>query len=616
MPPQELQLLDDYFGTMLPPPNTPAWQWCEEHVEISTDSAFPGRYSTELFPMVRTLFDYATNPRTRRVVVLVSAQSSKTLSLLNMLAWKVGNDPCTTMWIMASKDNCEEFLKKRLEPHFTLSPKLAGLWPSSREHKTQRMIQFPRMNLLLRGSNSPIGLQSDPVRTLFCDERREWKDGAINMVRERMITFHNCLEISAGTAGIENAQFHRDFEEGSQTFFYWPCIKCGHEQPFRFGREASPLFKTDRKKGGLVWETNEKTKPGGVWDYDEVRKTVGYECENCGHIYKTTDKYALVKNIRPVHMNPGALPTLVSLHWNAFYMPWSNLAWEELAVQFLRAKAAFKMGDHHPLYTFFTETCGEPWRVPSDKVNSLEILERRGRYKVGESWGESEGKTVKLLTVDVQSGYLVYVIRQYKSGGVSRLVEAGKARDYSDLYAVQVRHNIRPQCVFIDPSYERARVEKECLRYKWNPLEGDEHEEFVQPDPVKDPATGKLVKVRSPWSYVRIDPFRGTGDEGRTLMKRFLWSNPAYMDKLYFYVLRGLTQQWEIPFDVAQEYIDQVMAYERETTQNPDGVVSYKWVHKGRRHDFADCELMQLAAADICYITRAETVTAEPTHTT
>lgn len=556
--------------------------------------------------MVRVFFDYAQDWRVRLLVLVVSAQSTKTQNLMNLLAWSVANDPCTCMWIMASKDNAEEFLKKRLRPHFESSPGLEALWPKDRDRVSQRLVMFDAMNLLIRGSNSKIGLQSDPVRRIFCDERREWGAGAIGMVRKRLVTFHDSQEISCGTAGNEYDELHTDYNRGSQTVFVWPCLKCGFEQPFRFGREPTPFWPEPRKKGGVVWETNGTTKPGGVWNYDEVRKTVGYECENCGHIYRNEDKFALVKSIKPMHRNPSALPSAVSLHWNALYMPWPDCSWDTIVIEFLRAKAATKRGDLAPLKTFVTETCGEPWRVPTQKIDAAQLMERRGRYKHGEKWEPSfrEERFISLITVDVQSGHLIVVMRQYRKGGASRLIHAGRLGDFDQLAKFQQEHKVQPQCVFIDRSYLPRDVDRACLRWRYHPMMGDEAEEFTIVR--KEPGADKASSIKSPWKPVRYDPHEGTGEQGKTELRRFHWSNPHYMESLYFYRMAGAEPLWEIPLDVPDEYVKQIMAYERESIQDADGVVTYSWVHHGRRRDYADCELMQLAAADICYITQSQ----------
>lgn len=567
--------------------------------------------------MVRSVYDAVQNPQTRRITILVSAQSAKTLTALNTMAYLVANDPATMMWVMASKDNCEEFLRKRIQPHFEDSPGLESVWPHGREYVSQRMIRFQGCNLLLRGSNGRIGLQSDPVRYIFCDERREWAKGAIDLLRKRTVTYSNSLEIGLGTAGQEFDEHHQDYIAGSQTIFCWPCEKCGHKQPFRFGRIATPLWSAERKKGGLVWVTNDKTKPGGKWDYAEVSKTVGYECEECGHIYRDTDKFRLVQRIEEVHQNPAAFPKFMSFHWNALYMPWPDCEWSKIVVRFLAATRAIKRGDVHPMMSVVTEDLGEPWRPPSDSVNTTEIMERRGRYKLGEGWtdGDPTKREIKIMTVDVQQGFFVFVIRTYRDGGISRMIQCGHVNTWADLYQLTVDHAIKHQCVFVDSSFRRPEVERECLRYGWNPLEGDEHELFTLPDMVLDPDTKKPVRVRSPWTYKRVDPNRGKTDEGRHFLRAFVWSNPAYMERFYFYTLKGLAQLWEIPFDVPEVYVEEVMAYERVAEIDAKGVTTYTWTFRQKRHDYADCELMQLAAADICNITKAVQIKMETTAT-
>jgi hypothetical protein len=217
--------------------------------------------------------------------------------------------------------------------------------------------------------------------------------------------------------------------------------------------------------------------------------------------------------------------------------------------------------------------------------------------------------------VDVQQGHVVVVVRAFRDGGVSRLVWAGTRQNLADVYSYSVENGIPPQCVFVDCSYNRGEVERECLRYGWHPIEGDERPRFTLPDAVVDPDTRKPVRVQAPWTYKRIDPFRGTSGEGRQIVRSFVWSNPTYMERFYFYTLRGIGPTWEIPLDIQEvvpDYLPQVMAYERTSNVDEHGAVAYKWVFRGRRHDYADCELMQLAAADICSITRTETVKVEP----
>ena len=69
------------------------------------------------------------------------------------------------------------------------------------------------MNLMMRGSNSRAGIQSAQVQRVFCDERLEWNHGTIDVLRKRLRTYHNSIEIGFGTAGREGDELHSDWLE-------------------------------------------------------------------------------------------------------------------------------------------------------------------------------------------------------------------------------------------------------------------------------------------------------------------------------------------------------------------------------------------------------------------
>ena len=594
-----------------PPARVPAWQWCEQNIQLDNTSYFPGRISFDLFPCSKSFFNHAQNPRTRRLTVQVSAQSAKTQNAIMFLLWRISEKPAPAMWAMAAADHCEEFGKKRLWPAVEDCPPVSEIAPDDRESWTKRLIRFDSMNLMLRGSNSRIGLQSDPVGLIICDERREWKKSAIDLIRKRTRTFADYLEISMGTAGVESDELHRDFLDGSQTFFHFRCPECNHSQPLRFGREATTLFDDNRALGGVVWDSNETTKPDGKWDFDELRKTVRYECESCGHRMANSDKPALLKTIHEYHRNPSALPSHVSVHWNALYMPWVNCSWDEIAVEFIKANHASKPDGGHdtgPLIAFTTETLGEPWReVSGEKPPDGELMQRCGNYVSGEEW-EASG-TTKIITVDYQHGYIVYVFRQWRKDGSSRLIKAGKMLSFDDLRAFHTENGVQDRAVWIDCAHKPGQVLPWCARYGrwipgrhgadpvwdgWTPLLGDDAKEFHQSK------GGHSIKTH--WKKTVIDPGMGTTDQGTRRVPRYSWSNPYFKDQLYLYQVRGLGTLWEIPKDIGADYVKQIQATDRrQITDAAGNIKGYRWHERGR-HDYGDCELMQLVVAGIAGI--------------
>jgi len=411
-----------------PPSELPLDQWAEANVILGTTAAIPGRISLEFYPTTRAFLRHAQQRRTRKLVAITSAQSTKTQAALIVLLNRIAENPIPTMWITATFESAKDFARKRLFPSILECPPVARLAPHDRSEWTGSLIQFASMNVMLRGSNSRIGLQSDPVGLLICDERREWRPGAIELARKRVRTFANHLELSIGTAGTVNDTLHRDFMDGSQTFFHFACPQCQHAQPFRFGRMRSPWFPEPRERGGVVWEETEQTRTAeGSWNFDEVRRSARYECEACGARFANTDKPALLKTIREVHRNARVLPEKPSLHWNALCMPLVSCDFGEVAVEFLMANDALKRsGDQEALKSFVTETLGEPWEPRAERVEQDDVLARLGDYYTGQRMdGVPERDAVLVLALDRQQLHHVFVLREWRRGGASRLIRCG-----------------------------------------------------------------------------------------------------------------------------------------------------------------------------------------------
>lgn len=562
---------------------------------LDNTGPMPGRYSTDFTPMVRWFFDGSETPGVSRVTGQISAQSAKTQTMINKCVRTIAEDPGPAMWVGATKDNAEEFAQKRLFPAVEQCAKTAALLPKEKRKRSKKLIQFDSMNLMLRGTESRIGLQSDPVRYIFCDERREWKRGAIDLLRKRTRTFYNAIEIGIGTAGDEGDELDSDFRAGSQTHAHFNCLACGYSQPFRFGKTESSYFPKPRERGGLVWDESDITRPCGSWgDYEEVKKTVRFECESCGHRHHNTDKLKLVKTLHPVDYNPKAPKKFKSYHWNALAMLWAECDWALIVEEFLRAAEESKRGNIEPLRAFITETLGEPFQKKSLYKQKGDLIERIGAYKLGEYWldpdGQREKGTALILTFDRQQDHLPYVVRQVRKNGQSRLVHLGKSASLDDLRAVQMELKILNQCMWGDDGgLFTNEFRQKCLQWNWNILKGEDWEHFT----IQHREDGVDKSYRQGWRETKFDAGIGTTREGFATVKAWLWSNPWFKDRLYFSLLRGLGPLWEIPSDVPTEYLEQVNANElRERTSKANGQKETYFHETGADH-FADCELMQ-----------------------
>lgn len=557
-----------------PPSAIPAWQWMEENIQLSRGmSRLPGPYRTDLTPMVRTVADDYQKPTTRRLTLLVSAQSAKTQAILNLFHWVVNEDPDPTMWVMANADMMDEFLKKKLWPSIETCKLTGEKIPQERRAVSKGVILFDTMFLVMRGSNSRSKLQSDPIRNLFFDERREWKPGAIDLVRKRVRSYENYRELSAGTAGTKGDELHTDYMEGSQTLFHWHCPKCNHSQPFRFGRNKTAVFERERVKGGVVFDRDKAD------DEEAFKASVRYECEECEHRFSSDKKVELLKGLHPVDYNPGSGLEKRSFHWNALYMPWPSCSFEEVAWEFIQAHKQQKLGNEQPMRAFVTETLGEPW------VNLAE--EQLIRPDVSDGVIEVTDEYFRVMTIDMQARDWWYVVRAWWRNAESKMVAYGHVDNTDDLDRIRRECKVLPMFTALDSGYDAPAAYQICHKYgghfkgkfyPWIATKGMRQDYYTE--------THNGRRVRRLFQI----------SEARTGYRVPLWLIATTGCKDIVCNLRdGKGAKWLALPSVSHDYIEQINS-EVKTREYKDGreIAFYDKVSDRRRNEFFDCESNQI----------------------
>jgi len=588
----------------------PAPQWVAENVALPADSELKS-FDFELFPLARfALEQLCHNEHLRRFTEMLSAQVGKTVTILAYVCWKIINRPTSIGWYTDTGINAKHDYKTKILPTLESCAKVAKLLPADRAKKNNTLVQFGFMNLRVMGAESRSNREGKTIAEVLCDEVRNYPPGAMQQIDNRFKTVTNWRRVLFSSAGDLTNEPWLSFKKGTQHLGFWPCPKCGHKQTFRFGRKASPLYPGAREKGGFVWADNEKTHPDDfVYNFLELLPTVEYECEQCGQRFKESDKLDLIRRTEFVQTNPMADPSDVSVHcWEA-YMPFAGCSWGSIVMKFLNALVAMKQGSIEPMRVFVTETLGEPWEdLGGEKPVEGEIMERCGEYAIGEMLSGPDVTLV--LTADYQHGYVVYVLRQHRKDGYSRLIEWGKVLDFDELREYQTVKGVKDRAVWIDCAYRPNDVYEACLKYGrwttgrggeriwdgWTPMIGDDAEEFT-----------RMIEggsVKSFWKRSLIDPAVGTSEQGRRLIPRYSWSNNHYKEKLYIYTVHGRGLPWEIPKNIDREYVKQLSVTERIPVTDASGqIIGHEWREKGR-HDAGDCELEQLVVADIAALVR------------
>lgn len=590
---QEREFAGFLSGLCTPPSTEPTEVWAEKHVEVQ-DGPFAGsKWRLKFTPLAKFIFAKMRQPGMKRVTIMMSAQYVKTTALLIDFLRNAKEDPADTMWVMAEADHMGEFIEKRLMPYVEGCEPVAKLLVG----KSKNMVRFEGMHLLLRGSNSRAKLQSDPIRRVYCDERREWKPGSIDLLRKRMRTFPNALEISAGTPGNERDELHCDYLEGSQTRAHFHCPKCGHSQPIRFGREATALWPAERECGGFRWETSEVTRPGGQWNWEELRKTVFLECENpaCRARFTNNEKYELIRTMHTHDYNPLAPPTHASIGGSAFEAIWESCDWDKLVEEFLKAVEAARHGNVEPLRAFITETLGEPWRDELGVVENAGYLEtRKEDYDFGEVWPEEQRRFMAADKQEKGGEHYWWLIRAFGFGGNSRLIAYGRCNTRVELEEIRKQYGVKPVNAVIDSGFQAQEVYRFCLSTGWKAFKGDQCDFYLVQQPGKRP--GEMVTMRQLWRKTAAAVYNAVTRRRVAVVPLFTFADDPMKDELTAYSM-GLVGHWTVPSRIDRVYIKHMAAEKREERVDARGRISYFWKQVYADNHLRDCEKMIQVAA-------------------
>jgi hypothetical protein len=609
-----------------PVSDEPAHLWIQENVELPPDSELK-QFDFELFPLaVFVLTELCHNEYLRRFTEMLSAQVGKTVTMLAYLCWKIKNRPGSVGWYTDTNINAKGDYKTKVLPGLEACPSVLALLPSDRAKKNNTLIQFGFMNLRVMGAETRSNREGKTVSEVLCDEVRNYPPGAMQQIDNRYKTITNYRRILFSSAGDMMNEPWLSYFKGTRHQGFWVCPHCQHKQTFRFGRKESPLYPSPRECGGFIWDDNDVTHPSeNVYNLPELIKTVRYQCENkaCKHEFRESEKTALIRSVKFEQTNLMADPRVdVSVHcWEA-YMPFAGCSWGSIVSKFLNAVVDERQGNIEPMRVFVCETLGEPWEDRATKADDSELAKRCGAYSVGEEW-PPERHCAGILSVDMQFGYCHVLYRLHTKLGESRLVDRQKLTDLKEVRLYQLAKTrkdgtpfIKDRAVGVDVAHKPREVYAACLEHGrwvqdpkggrdhiwngWLPLLGDDAKEFTR---VIQDKSGAQHSVKGGWKEVLVNAKQGLSGRD-TPIHRFHWSNDHYRKELFWVLIPGKGQLWEIPTNIDPEYFKQIQAVVwRDITDAEGRKIGIEFAEKGR-HDDADTELMQRVIADINGICR------------
>lgn len=572
-------------------------QWADQRRILTRwTSAESGLWRTDRTPYLREIMDSFSSPEVEEIVVRSATQVGKTECILNMLGYVIDYDPAPTMVVLPRDEDAKGWGAKRVRPMVHASPSLFEHATGKEDDLAGKLYTFDRMNLKFAGANSPSDLASDPCRYIFCDEVDKYprfsgrEADPVKLAMERTRTFWNRKIVKVSTPTLSTGYITRDYESSDRRRYFVPCPECGVFQPMFFSQKWTGAIEEDRQQGQLRW-------PDGVTPEEIKREGLAYyECGVCKASIQEHHKRAMVEQglwvphgatIQDGAVELAARPSAKrGYHLSALYSPW--VSWSEIAAEFLEAKAQPAL-----LMAFVNSVLAEPWVERVQATKAQDLLRRRGPWAVGQV---PPGTMVLTGGVDVQKDHFYYAIRGWGMGEESWLIRKGQVETFEELDVVLFLtdypgkdsvHRVKLTC--IDSGYRTEEV------YAWT----RRHMESARPIKGYDHlASGLPMRVSLIDRDARGLPIKGglslwalDVDQYKTKLNRLIHSPP------------GDAGEWHLPeLSDDDEYFDHLTSEQKITVREKvSGRVHEEWtlVADGRANHYLDCEIYNLAAADM-----------------
>ena len=567
--------LEAFCKAITPPSDMDVVEWACKYVKLPQSARSPN-FDIDSTPWLRWPMLQIADDENREVIIMAPVGSGKTTMFEGVLPWIIAEEPGPTLITMQTDDDARAWVDTRFHPSLKSNDLVAPLLPSGKQRGNFRKgeILFPHMVLHVGGANL-ANLQSKSIRWVICDEVWIWKDGMVEEARRRTHDRWNSRVVLVSQGGSEGDQFDRAFEDALIHDFCFKCPSCDERQTYQWKQVKFKHIKNEAEE----------------WDWEEIKKTVHYECANEDCKKKFEDKAEVRRELSAsgeyISRNNNAKPGRIAATYPAMAVWWID--WSKLVMEWITAQDARKRFNLAPMRQFIQKRLAQSWVEPNETVtlNGATEAYRKKDYFDGEKWPEEH---MRIMTVDVQENHFWALVRAWTIEGKSRLLYEGKVDEWEGLRMLCERMKVPNKCVFVDRGYRPETVALECRKAvtpsdpnPWNALLGEESNGYAT----------KIGKRRVMKPYSSMQRARTTGG---LFWKYIKFSNLLAKDTLTA-LMRHDSDMWQIPVDHSKAY-KQHMENEVKREVSPG-----KWryivskPHYGNHH--FDNETMQVVAASI-----------------
>ncbi len=525
------------------------------------------------------------NPKYQRIVVACGSQMGKTEGLLNVVGWRLDDDPCPILYIGPTQKNVESISSDRVKKMFLSVPSLWDKLAKGKQNKiTEKWIAGVRIGFGWAGSATELA--SHPAGLVLVDERDrmendvEGEGDPVELAEARTSTYPDGKVIIVSTPTTEGASPIWDlYEEGTRQEWAWPCPDCGEY--------FVPRFEL------LKWP--EKCTP------QRALKEAKLACPECGSLIGDECKSAM--NERGVFVGPGQSVTpdgevfgsvdesdTASFWISGLCSPWRSFG--QRAKAFI---AAVQSGIPGRVQAVVNTGFGELYKMSGDAPDWSRVADLRQPYEFDSL---PEGVQVITCGVDVQKDRLIYAIRGWGYNSESWLLRHGELWGetehdpvWQELAKIAQRdfQGLKIKRMLIDSGFKPGRTRGSdnqiylfCRRFRGLvfPTKGhDRQDRPLKASRIDVSVRGQIIRHGLQLWHLDSDYFKSW------VYSRIDWPE-------------GESGGWHIPQNADDDYCQQVVAEQRLVKAS--GHVS--WIKIRRDNHYLDCEALNSAAAHMLQV--------------
>jgi phage terminase large subunit GpA-like protein len=561
-----------------PPPQVDFEAWAIRNIAFTDrESPFRGPFNPNLFPFFSEIYRaLGPDDPCRTVTLAKSAQVGGTILATVFTLGSQDLDPCDFLYVHPTEDNARRWSKMKLSTMLKASTRLREVFPEKSRDSTDSVLFKERADgrgsILISGANSPASLSQVSMRRQVQDDLAKWETNAAGdpedqaNSRSRAFEFAKIFKISTPLV-LPGCRITRNFEQGSQEYFYVPCPHCGHEQTLDIENFLANL------------------------DEDAPEKSC-FSCIECGGLIEEHHRPEMLRKGRWIARNPKA-----SREHRSFYV-WSAYSrlqsFERIAREWLAARGA---PDKEKV--FYNDTAGKAYQVKGEAPPWEELRDRAEKTGHPRRAIPHSG-LVLTLGIDVQGDWLAWQAVAWTRDGRRHVVDYARVEGFigdeatygrlDALLASKWRHEsgreIGVDLVAIDGNAWTEEVWSWAKRHPTSRVimvrgvDGDDKPLIAKVKRERSRRTGKILKYQS-----RFYNF------ATSILKWSLYRNLPKSDPLAV----GFVG---VPNGMGDEYFRELTAERRVEQKNKAGFSKFVWVKdESQRNEALDTMCQAEAAA-------------------